>query len=66
MSEEQEECVRFKTITVSRILDKDGEVHIEVDDDGDLYPWEKIGMLTVALEWAKAEIFPENDLWEEE
>jgi hypothetical protein len=66
MSEEQEDCVRFKTITVSQILDKDGEVHIEVDDDGDLYPWEKIGMLTVALEWAKAESFPEDDLWDDE
>jgi len=66
MSEEQEECVRFKTITISQLLDNQGNVHIEVDDDEDLYPWEKIGMLTVALEWAKAESFPEDDLWDDE
>jgi len=38
-------------VHVVRILEADGTLSLEVNTEGDIAPWEVIGMLRVALGW---------------
>ena len=50
------EPIRLHAITITQVIDEDGTLSLMCEGDEDLAVYEKLGMLMVALEWAKAEI----------
>jgi hypothetical protein len=56
------EPIRLHAITITQVIDEDGTLSLMCEGDEDLAVYEKLGMLMVAMEWAKAEIaMPEGD-----
>ena len=56
------EPIRLGSITITQVIDEDGTLSLMCEGDEDLAVYEKLGMLMVAMEWAKAEIaMPEVD-----
>lgn len=50
------EPMRLHTISITQVIDEDGTLSLLCEGDEDLAVYEKLGMLMVAMEWAKAEI----------
>lgn len=63
---EQTTGITLGTIIISKVLDEDGHLGIEIDTDEELAAYETIGMLTIALQQAKKDAEYEYDYEEEE
>jgi hypothetical protein len=58
--------ITLGTIILSKVLDENGNIGIEIDTDEELAAYETIGMLTIALQQAKKDAEYEYDYEEEE
>ena len=58
--------ITLGTIIISKVLDTDGHIGIEIDTDEELAAYETIGMLTIALQQAKKDAEYEYDYEEED
>lgn len=61
-----EQFIRLSSLTVSRVMDENGELFLITEPSDDLYPWDIIGMLTVALEQEKYRLTGWVDVEEDE
>ena len=58
--------ITLGTIIISKILDTEGHIGIEIDTDETLAAYETIGMLTIALDQARKDAEYEYDYEEED
>lgn len=52
---DDDNIVVLTSVTVSKILDADGDVNLQIEEAEDQQPWDTIGMLQVALDLLRDE-----------
>lgn len=50
-----ENIVVLTSVTISKILEADGTVNLQIEEEEDQAPWDTIGMLQVALDLLRDE-----------